>query len=149
MSEICDRSFGEDLLSGFIDEVLRQGDRQRVQLHLEVCRDCRSTVDEMTQIRDAARSTRFLGVLDSQWDETPTSPWSRWSRNAGWALLFGVLVLLLVLFAVRPDSLDDRTVETVMVWGSIGGVAGLFASALTDRLSKSATDIYREVKKLL
>lgn len=140
-------SIDRTMLSGYIDGVLTQGDRQRVSVHLETCSECLETVEEMKVIRDVARSTPFKALTDDQWDESPRSPISRWARNAGWALLAIWLVATLVLVVVLPDADLDPLLGRVMIWGAVAGWLGLFASAALDRYATSRTDVYRGVKK--
>ncbi|HVS65722.1 MAG TPA: zf-HC2 domain-containing protein [Thermoanaerobaculia bacterium] len=135
------------LLTGYIDGVLTQGDRQRVSVHLESCAECRQTVAEMRTIRDVARSTPFRALTDDQWNEAPRSSLSRWARNAGWALLALWLVATIVLVSVLPGQDLDPLLGRVMIWGAVAGWLGLFASAAMDRYATSRTDVYRGVKK--
>ncbi|HVS12537.1 MAG TPA: zf-HC2 domain-containing protein [Thermoanaerobaculia bacterium] len=135
------------LLSGFLDGVLAQGDRQRVAVHLETCAECRSTLEEMRMIRSLARSTPFRTLPDDQWSEGPRSSLSRVARNSGWSLLalwlFGTVVLLLI----GPERIEDPWVGRLMIWGSVAGWLALLASVALDRWATSRTDIYRGVKK--
>jgi anti-sigma factor RsiW len=135
------------MLTGFIDGVLTQGDRQRVAVHLETCEECRRTVEEMRMIRDVARSTPFRTLTDDQWSEAPRSSLSRWARNAGWALLALWLVATIVLITVLPDQDVDPGLGRVMIWGAVAGWLALFASAALDRYATARTDVYRAVKK--
>ena len=59
MSERCERSFDEALLSGYLDRALTQGDEQRVRVHVEDCGTCRTALDEMARLRDATLQTEF------------------------------------------------------------------------------------------
>lgn len=147
--ELTTKACGIDreLLSGFIDEVLTQGDRQRVRVHLSACVDCRQEVEDLMAIRTAARTTRFLPVDDGQWDETPRGGISRWSRNVGWLLLLVWLLATVGLVVVRPAWSGNRWVEHFLVVGSIVGWGALLLSAGLDRLRARRTDVYRGVRK--
>ena len=131
----------QTLLTGYLDGVLTQGDRQRVAVHLETCPDCRRTLEEMRRIRDVARATPFRSLTDDQWDESPRSSFSRWARNAGWALLALWLAATLVLVVVLPDADVDPLLGRVMIWGAVAGWLALFASAALDRYATSRTDV--------
>ena len=143
----CGRRFHEELLSGYLDGALTQGDTQRVRLHLEDCPDCRARFQEMTDLREATMTTRFALPADDQWDETPRGVVSLWSRRLGWALVVtwavGLACFLLWQIAAGPESLLEKT----LVFGGILGVALLFISVLSDRLRAIPTDRYTNVHK--
>ena len=50
----------DEMLSGYLDGELTQGDRQRVQLHLESCAKCRTAFDEMAELRVRMSTGRRL-----------------------------------------------------------------------------------------
>lgn len=143
----CGRRFDEELLSGFLDRALTQGDEQRVRLHLEDCPECRTRLAEMTALREITMSTRFAFPADDQWDETPHGPVSLWSRRLGWALLgtwaAGLACFLLWQMASGPEGLLEKS----LVFGGLLGAALLFISVLSDRLRAMPSDRYRNVFK--
>ena len=143
----CGRRFAEELLSGYLDRALTQGDEQRVRLHLEDCPECRAKLREMTELREITMSTRFTVPADDQWDESPRGPLSLWSRRLGWSLLatwaVGIACFLLWQVAMGPESLIEKSI----VFGGLLGAALLFISVLSDRLRAIPTDRYRNVQK--
>ena len=143
----CGRRFAEELLSGYLDRALTQGDEQRVRLHLEDCPECRTRVREMSDLREITMSTRFEVPADDQWDERPRGGVSRWSRGLGWLLLI-VWIVAVAGFAfwqvaTGPESLLVKT----LVFGGVSGVVLLFLSILVDRLRTLPGDRYRGVSK--
>lgn len=143
----CGRRFAPELLSGYLDGALTQGDEQRVRLHLEDCSECRAEVDELTRLREVTMSTEFPVPPDDQWDETPRGAVSRWSRRTGWLFVIvwavGIAAFAVYELATGPEGL----VEKLVVFGGIFGFALLFLSILLDRLRALPGDRYREVKK--
>ncbi len=87
MNEHRETTFDEALLSGYLDGELTQADAQRVRLRLEEDPAAKSLVDELEQIREAARSTRLPAPADEEWNETPRSGVSRILRRTGWILV--------------------------------------------------------------
>ena len=67
MTQACRTGFDETLLSGYVDSELTQADQQRVRLHLEECRVCRSLMEDLLKMRQAAMSTPFPIPLDEEW----------------------------------------------------------------------------------
>lgn len=144
MSTSCRRPFDEALLSGYLDGALIQLDEQRVRLHLASCAQCRHELAELGELRDAARSTRFV-IPDLQWDERPRGGASRLLRGGGW-LLFVVAVATAVVLAARRVALFGGLAGAVTL-AICAGLALLLLSVLIDRLRVARTDPYNEVHK--
>ena len=127
----CGRRFPEELLSGYLDRALTQGEHQRVRVHLEDCAACRGLLAELAALRETAMNTRFLIPADDQWNERPRGGLSRVLRGGGW------------LVATAPESLFEK----LLIFGGASGGALLFLSALVDRLRALPGDRYRRVEK--
>jgi anti-sigma factor RsiW len=147
MPEPCGRTFDEALLSGYVDDVLTQGDAQRVRIHVEDCRDCRAQVEQMIRVKEATVTSRFALPADEAWGENGRTGGGRLAYGLGWLL---VIVWAAIFAAVGLWSLatgPERLVEKLMVFGGLSGFALLFLGVLLDRLSSLKTDRYREVRK--
>jgi anti-sigma factor RsiW len=146
MSAHCSRRFDEELLSGYIDDALSQGDRQRVELHLEECPACSELVAELAAVHQAARGTRFR-IVDLQWSELPRTPGSGAVRRVGWILLalwaLSVAALLGWQLAIAPEPWWGKA----LILGGASGFALLALSVLFDRLHDLKTDRYRRVQR--
>ena len=57
MSEKCGR-FAEELISGYLDEVICPNDRWRVQQHLQRCAGCRRLLRDLRELRDILLTAR-------------------------------------------------------------------------------------------
>jgi anti-sigma factor RsiW len=147
MTKRCPTAFDDTLLSGYLDRELTQGDAQRVRLHLEDCATCRATLDELSRLRAASRSTLFVPVPDDQWDERPRGPLSGFARRLGWVIVIGWLTVLTGLavweLVVSPGALGPK----LLTVAAVGGPVLLFVSVLVDRLRTLETDRYRSVLK--
>jgi len=143
----CGRRFAEELLSGYLDDALTQGDDQRVRLHLEDCPNCRAQVEEMSKLREVTMSTRFVEPRDDQWDERPRGTASRLSRGVGWLLVVAWLAIVAGFaawqFATSPEALTLKT----FVFAGVLGVVLLFLSVVIDRVKAMKTDRYRGIEK--
>jgi anti-sigma factor RsiW len=147
MSEPCGRRFGEELLSGYLDGMLAQGERQRVELHLASCVTCRGLVDDLTAVRHAARGTTFGLPADEQWRELPRSAPSRVLRLGGWTLLLAWVLLVAGIGLVELLRSGMPAWERLAVLGGIGGILLLLLSVLLDRLHDLKTDRYTRVER--
>jgi len=143
----CGRRFAEELLSGYLDGALTQGDEQRVRLHLEDCAECRARVEEMTQLREVIMTTRFQTPDDDQWDETPRGAASRLTRSAGWLLVAAWLACMTCFVLWEVATGPQGWFEKSLVFGGLLGLALLFVSVLLDRLRVMPGDRYRGVQK--
>ena len=143
----CGRRFPEELLSGYLDRALTQGEHQRVRVHLEDCAACRGLLAELAALRETAMNTRFLIPADDQWDERPRGGLSRLLRGGGWLVVTAWLVAIggfaAWLVATAPESLFEK----LLIFGGASGGALLFLSALVDRLRALPGDRYRRVEK--
>jgi predicted anti-sigma-YlaC factor YlaD len=145
MSKVCERSFDEVLLSGYLDDALTQAEAQRIRIHLEDCGVCRGLYDELSTLREAARTTAFQEPDDAAWPELPKTRVSRFSRSLGWLVVVSWLIVVSVLALWRFLSQAGDPLEVFIVLGLPGGFVLLFASVLLDRLRELKTDRYRGV----
>ncbi|MEL6981345.1 MAG: anti-sigma factor [Actinomycetota bacterium] len=142
----CD--FDQTLISGYLDGELTQGDRQRVELHLEQCPSCRRIADDLTMMQEATMSTTFPVPADTQWDERPRSGASRVLQYLG----FGLAAIWLVALAAAliwqaATEAESVRFEALLGLAPVAAVGLIVASALIDRLKIRATDPYRKVQK--
>lgn len=147
MKQRCQSEFDETLLSGYVDSELTQADNQRVRLHLEDCPSCRSLVDDLLQIREAAMETYFPVPKDEEWREAPRSQGSRWFRRVGWILLTVWILGAGWLAAGAFLTGSALWYEKVLIAVFAGGGLLLFLSVLLDRIKALKTDRYGRVEK--
>lgn len=147
MTSTCTRPFDEELLTGYLDRALPQGQTQRVRIHLEDCSECRTLYEEMALLRETARTTRFEVPDDSEWPEAPRTPVGRWSRSAGWVLVIAWLIVSGAVALWRFFQYAADPLEVFLVLGLPGGFVLLFVSVLLDRLRDLETDRYRGVHR--
>lgn len=147
MSTSCDRSFDESLLSGYLDRMLTQGDRQRVETHVADCPSCREVLHELREIRGAALDTELPIPRDEQWRELPRTRRSALFRTLGWVLVLAWLLGVTGWGLWELVRSSEPVWEKVLVLGGIGGGGILLVSVLLDRLHDLRTDPYRGVLK--
>ncbi len=136
-----------ELLSGYLDGQLTQGDRQRVELHLEDCAKCRRTYQQMADLRQATAELTFGEVTHEEWSKIMNDVTVRTSRSAGW-LLFVVGTLLVCGYGAYQFAVDN-TVPALVKTGVAGLVVGtilLFLSVLRQRVIARKTDKYKDVR---
>ncbi|MBZ0114127.1 MAG: zf-HC2 domain-containing protein [Thermoanaerobaculia bacterium] len=147
MTTTCQSGFDEVLLSGYIDGELAQGERQRIDVHVDQCAHCSSLLSSLRDVRDIARGTAFKVPSDEMWRETARTPPSRWLRQIGWIItsLFAVALTSIVTYEVvtSPEPWWVR----LTVFAALSGVGLLFVSVLMDRLHDRHHDRYRRVLK--
>ena len=147
MNQACRPGFDEALLSGYVDGELTQAESQKVRIHLEECLQCRTLLDDLLEMREAAMSTPFSVPLDEEWQEGPRAPGSQWLRRFGWLLIviwvLGAGGLALQSFVASQDPLFEKLLIVLL----IGGPVLLFLSVLLDRVKALKTDRYKGVEK--
>lgn len=145
MRERNNEAFDEALLSGYLDGVLTQSERQRVELELERSEAARTLFAQLETLRIATRTTRFVVPDDLQWDERPRTRTTAWSRRLGWLLVLlclGAVVGLGILEVVAWGGLG-----AMLALGGVAGVGLLFGSVAADRWRELPHDRYRRVLK--
>jgi predicted anti-sigma-YlaC factor YlaD len=136
-----------EMLSGYIDGELTQGDRQRVELHMDSCGKCRAAHDELLRLRRNIGKMKFEELASTEWSQIMNDLTVRSSRGLGW-LLFVIGLLIVVAYASYEFVVDD-TVSALVKTGIAGIVFGLlllFVSVARQRLVARKTDKYRDVE---
>lgn len=137
----------DEMLSGYLDGELTQGDRQRVDLHLESCSKCRGVYEELADLRQAVRKMSFGEISQEEWSKIMNDLPIRASRRAGWLLY--VAGFLIVCGYGLYEFMADDSVDAVIKTGIGALVVGsllLFISVLRQRLIARKTDKYRGVE---
>ena len=147
MTSTCNRSFAEELFTGYIDGILTQGDRQRIDVHVEGCDSCSSLLDGLVEVRTAARTTAFAVPSDTMWRESARSLPSRWFRQIGWLLVILWTVGVSSLMAYELATSSEAWWIKTLVFAVLSGIGFLFISVLMDRLHDLGQDRYRSVQK--
>ncbi len=143
----CGRRFPEELLSGYLDRALTQGEEQRVEVHLEDCAACRGLLAELTAMRETAMTTEFMVPADDQWDERPRGRLSLALRGGGWLLVVAWVLAVAGFAAWEVATSPAGPLVKLFVFGGATGAALLFFSVLIDRLRALPIDRYRRVQK--
>ena len=142
MSDTCERTFDEAMLSGYLDHALPQSKAQRIRIHLEDCSVCHALYEELAALRDAARSTTFQEPDDSEWPELPQTGASHVTRSLGWLMVLAWLIVVSAMSLYRFLSQTGDPMEIFIVLGLPGGFVLLFMSVLLDRLRELKDDRY-------
>jgi hypothetical protein len=134
-------------LSGYLDNELTQGDRQRVELHMESCADCRQSYEEMAQVRADVGQLSFGEISHEEWSGIMNDLSVRTSRGAGW-LLYIVGLLGLVGYGAYQFYRDDTVPALVktFVAAILIGLLLLFISVLRQRIVSKRSDKYQDVQ---
>jgi len=140
-----DEHVGE-LLSGYIDDELTQQVRQRVERHCEQCTECSTQLERFqslkVEIGDASLSRRANDI----WRENMESNGIGTTRNIGWILLIGGIVLATsIAFVLFLISQSVSGVEKLIAAAIYGGLLLLLVSVWRQRVIESKTDRYKDV----
>ncbi len=147
MTDTRTEEFNEELLSGYLDGALVQRDEQRVRVHIEGSPEARKLLDQLRQMREAARDTKFVRPPDLQFSERPKSGVSRLARFFG-AWVVGVWFAALIGYASWEIAVDEGPwFAKVLFFGIFSGLGLLLLSVLLDRLRDAKDDRYRGVEK--
>ena len=147
MAEIKAEEFNEELLSGYLDGALVQQEEQRVRVHIAASPEARKLLDQLREMREAARDTKFVRPPDLQFSELPKSATSRLSRFFG-AWVVGLWFAALLGYVSWQVALDEGPwLPKALFFGIFSGLGLLLLSVLLDRLRDAKDDRYRGVQK--
>ena len=137
-----------ELISGYLDDELTQGDHQRVHVHLQSCKTCRHTLDDLKKLRSAVAKSVPRRELDQQQLEKIMNDLpAKTSRGFGWILFVAGVITLVSLgiweFAIDNDVPLRVKLGTAAVWF---GLLFLFLSVLRQRLLALKSDRYKDVQ---
>jgi predicted anti-sigma-YlaC factor YlaD len=137
----------EELLSGYLDGELTQQQRQRVELHCEVCSRCRTELAGLRDVRERVRDAVLSPLGEDNWRETMNDNTVKASRGLGWLLVIGGLLAIGSIGVY--EFVTDPSIEThmkIIVGAIYGGGTLLFLSVLRQRLIERRTDRYKDVE---
>lgn len=135
------------MLSAYFDEELTQSDSQRVQLHVEECEECRSTLREMFEIQQLTCQMKFKQPPEAIMEALEIRMSVQAPRKMGWTLTILALVgwaIYALVYALK--HLRWPTLAELLVEGTVAGLALVFLSVLRQRLLERPHDRYRKVK---
>jgi len=137
----------EELLTGYLDAELTQGDRQRVELHVASCGQCQENFAEMSRLRDEIGKLSFGEMSPEEWNEMMNGLTVRTSRFFGWLLYVGGTVLLLG-YGSYEFAIDDEVPALIKtgVAAVFVGLAMLLFSVFRQRLVAAKHDKYKDVQ---
>jgi len=137
-----------ELISGYLDDELTQGDYQRVDVHLRSCQKCRQLLDDMTKLRGAVANSQSNAEMENErWEKIMNDLPAKASRGIGWVLFIAGIITLFSL-AIWEFAIDSE----ITLWEKLGaggvmfGLLFLFLSVLRQRLLSYKTDKYKDVK---
>ena len=137
-----------EMISGYLDDELVQGDQQRVEGHLKNCSACQQVFEDMRKLRDAvSKSSVEVQLSQEQLDLIMNDVPAKASAGIGWILLI-TGVICLASFAGWHFAIDDEVPMLVKLFVClIGfGLVSLFVSVLRQRLVAMKSDRHRDVQ---
>ncbi len=135
------------LMSGYVDGELTQQQRQFVEVHARDCETCRRKLDELEELRARFAELDLEEVNTTEWRERMNEPTVETTRNVGWVVFIGGVVLAATVGVVSFFGASDvSTLAKLIVAGVYGGLVLLLISVARQRLIEQKTDKYRDVE---
>jgi predicted anti-sigma-YlaC factor YlaD len=145
-TDMNEQHVGEQL-SGYLDGELTQQQRQRVELHCAECAQCRATLDELRTLRERIGNSRLSELGEDKWRENMEDPQVQTTRNVGWILFIGGLLVIGLVVLVNFLLADDIPLGIKLTLVALyGGLATLLYSVGRQRIIESKTDKYKDVE---
>lgn len=136
-----------EMISGYVDNELTQQESQLVALHIENCKTCQATVEEINQLKTAIKGSDMPEMEADRIDVIMQDPISTTIQTVAWSLFLigGSIILVLVALEFLSSSNISTTdkVLSSLLWG---GLLGVFASVVRQQWMARKTDKYKGVK---
>ena len=142
----------KDLLMGYLDNELADGQREQLERHLAECKDCWEEMEEFKKLKSITDDMELAEPEDKLWEDYWGGIYNRIERGVGW-ILFSIAAIVLLIyggFRAIEEMVKDPTVSVVLKVGLlvlIAGLAVLFVSVLRERLYFRKKDRYEKVKR--
>ena len=134
-------------LSGYLDGELTQQERQRIDLHLADCAECRTAYEDLRALRQRLGKSGLGAGSEKEWREEMDDLGVKLSRGVGWVLFLAAAVIivgtLVVLFLFDPGVPGAWKFVISLFYL---GLLVLFGSVLRQRLIERKTDKYKDVE---
>ena len=142
----------KDLLMGYLDNELADGQREQLERNLAECKDCWEEMEEFKKLKSITDDMELAEPEDKLWEDYWGGIYNRIERGVGW-ILFSIAAIVLLIyggFRAIEEMVKDPTVSVVLKVGLlvlIAGLAVLFVSVLRERLYFRKKDRYEKVKR--
>ena len=136
------------LIVGLLDNELTSEEIQELNTHLNRCEACRKEFDEMKEISGKLALPSFKEPEDEILDTLWKSPYSRFTRNAGFFMVaascLGLAGYIFYEFMVEKKAALLPKISTAAL---IIGFLVLLFSVIRERIRTYKKDIYKEIKR--
>lgn len=136
------------MLSACLDDELTQAESQRVRIHLEDCRECRSDFQQLKQLKRITAELKFADPPEEIMEKLERRLSVQAPRSMGWGLFLSGVVAWLAyagyLFLTDPGV---ATFEKLLAGAVVIGLVLLLISVARRRWLEMPHDRYRGVKK--
>lgn len=134
-------------LSGYLDGELTQQEKQRVEVHLADCADCRAILHELEGLRRRMGRSGLSQKYEDEWRENMNDSGVQLTRGIGWLLFIGAVLIIaaVIVFQFITDPGISGFVK-FLISAFYLGLAALFVSVLRQRLIERKTDKYKDVE---
>ena len=141
----------ETLLSGYLDGELTQGDRQRVEVIMEDCKDCAQTFEDMKKLRGEIGGIEYEHMTEAERLKAAKDPVAEAGASIGQILVIGGFIIFygsLIYFALKGMLANPDTPLFMKIGlpAILIGMGILFTSVIIDRIKASKTDPYNDVE---
>ena len=142
----------KNLLMGYLDNELADGQREQLERHLAECKDCWEELEDFKKLKTITDEMQLAEPEDKLWEDYWGGIYNRIERGIGWILfsIAAIVLLIYVGFCAIEKMVKDPTVDTILKVGLlalIAGLAVLFVSVLRERLYFRKKDRYKDVRR--
>ena len=136
------------LLAGLLDKELSPEETATINQHLIRCAACRADYEEMRVHMDKLDTVSLVEPEQKTLEGLWSLPYTRTFRNAGWILVIGgYLLILLTGLWQFISSPDEATLPQLSVLAMLVGGVILFGIVLIERIMTYRKDPYKDIER--
>lgn len=127
----------------YVDGEMDIQERRNYERHLESCESCRTSIEEMTALKEVTDTMRIAELPEAVWEKYWTGIYNKVERSVAWFffIIGSIIVSGYSLYCVIVDPGVDSILRLGIVLTVIG-TAVLFLSVLREKMAVNRKDRY-------
>ena len=127
----------------YVDGEMDIQERSNYERHLESCESCRTSIEEMTALKEVTDTMRIAELPEAVWEKYWTGIYNKVERSVAWFffIIGSIIVSGYSLYCVIVDPGVDSILRLGIVLTVIG-TAVLFLSVLREKMAVNRKDRY-------
>ena len=127
----------------YVDEEMDAQERSNYERHLESCESCRTSLEEMTALKEVTDTMKIAELPEAVWEKYWTGIYNKVERSVAW--FFFIIGSIIVSGYSIYRMIVDPGIDSILRLGivlTVIGAAILFLSVLREKMAVNRKDRY-------